>query len=94
MVFFDGSVDGWQFFCSEYDFLIPDKVRRVSADMEPSFDPVLSGSNEIIVYTDDREKDIESCIDYIEKSGNKTLNTYERISTSYSMNVYKVLLRN
>lgn len=87
----------WTIYWNLYDFLIPDKLKAVSPQEEPVPDDVLAQSNEVIVYTDtkmytDNNKEIEDCIKYIEKSGNKKSLGFEKITTTYNMDVYKVYL--
>ena len=82
--------EGWRFYCSVYDFSIPDHVRRVKKEEDPKEDTILENALDVVVYTQDSNRDIDSCIAYIEKCAGRKASGYEKISRSYSMSVYKV----
>lgn len=71
-----------------YDLAFVDELRRVPMDGTPYYDEKIADSKKAVILTIESNRDIESCLRYLEDSSNHIYTNVSRIGTSGVYSVY------
>ena len=73
-----------------YDLAFVDELRRVPMDGTPYYDEKIADSKKAVILTIESNRDIDSCVRYLEDSNNRIYTNVSRIGTSGVYFVYVI----
>lgn len=80
----------FKLYCSFFDFMIPEKICRIGSDDLPKEDEVLKEADEMLLYIDESDMELEHALKYINSCKGADRAEYEYLAESTYCTVYRI----
>ncbi len=80
----------YEMFCSFFDFTIPGHLCRIAGDDEPYRDEVIAGADGVILYINEKEKELTDAVAYLEHCRGEKSSGLSKVAKSTYCTVYLV----